>query len=143
MRCRTLQQLGKGIEVIDNRLLYPQQPILPTTKPSGSPRQPSLPKAPAVAFDQVLQQELSGLKFSQHARQRLESRNIPLGPAEVSKLSAAVTKAAQKGAKESLILLDNNLAFVVSVKNRTVITAIDGANIKETLFTNIDSAVIV
>jgi flagellar operon protein len=128
--------------VIDNRLLYPQQPILPTVKPSGSASQRLQQKTADAAFEQVLQQELSGLKFSQHARARLDSRSIKLGPAELIKLNEAVSKVAQKGAKESLIMLNNNLAFVVSVKNRTVITAIDGANIKDNVFTNIDSAVI-
>jgi len=53
-----------------------------------------------------------------------------------------VSKAAAKGARESLILLDDK-AFVVSVRNRTVITAVDGEHLKENVFTNIDSAVIV
>ena len=36
-----------------------------------------------------------------------------------------------------------DVALVVSVKNRTVITAVDRAQMKENVFTNIDSAVIV
>lgn len=94
-------------------------------------------------FNQLLQQEISGVKFSQHALQRLNSRKIQLDSTQLNKLSQAVEKAAQKGAKESLILMNDNLAFVVSVKNKTVITAMDGANIKDNVFTNIDSAVIV
>ena len=82
------------------------------------------------------------LKFSQHARQRLESRTIHLGEAELSRLQDAVGKAREKGARDSLILMDN-LALVVSVKNNTVITAVDEQNLKENVFTNIDSAVIV
>jgi len=129
--------------MIDNRLLYPQQPILPVGTSAGGQKQQPSSKAPSVSFDQVLQEQLTGLKFSHHARQRLISRNIQLGPAEMAKLNQAVTKAASKGAKESLILFDNNLAFVVSIKNMTVITAIDGENIKDNVFTNIDSAVII
>jgi len=34
------------------------------------------------------------------------------------------------------------LALIVSIKNRTVITAVDGQSLKENVFTNIDSAVI-
>ncbi|HMM21564.1 MAG TPA: TIGR02530 family flagellar biosynthesis protein [Selenomonadales bacterium] len=129
----------------DNRIYYPQQSILPVTKPVTSPsaQQSQRPSAATEAsFSQVLQQELSGLKFSNHALQRLQTRNIQLNPAELSKLSSAVDKAAQKGANDSLILM-NNLALVVSVKNRTVITAMDGASLKDNVFTNIDSAVIV
>lgn len=130
----------------DNRVYYPQQPILPVTKPvttQPSTQQSQRPSAATDAsFSQVLQQELSGLKFSNHALQRLQTRNIQLNASELSKISSAVDKAAQKGANDSLILM-NNLALVVSVKNRTVITALDGASLKDNVFTNIDSAVIV
>jgi len=95
------------------------------------------------SFNQLLQQEITGIKFSQHALQRLDSRKIQLDSTQLNKLSQAVEKAAQKGAKESLILMNDSLAFVVSVKNKTVITAMDGANIKDNVFTNIDSAVII
>ena len=35
-----------------------------------------------------------------------------------------------------------DVAFVVSVKNRTVITAVDSESMKENVFTNIDSAIV-
>lgn len=127
----------------DNRIYYPQQPIIPASKPGQAPAaQPSTKSADTQSFGRILDQELSGVKFSQHALQRLLSRNIKLDGSDLAKLSGAVDKAAQKGARDSLILM-NNLALVVSVKNRTVITAMDGNNIKDNVFTNIDSAVIV
>jgi len=52
-----------------------------------------------------------------------------------------VTRADEKGAKDSLVLL-RDLAFIVNVKNRTVVTAVDGEHLKDNVFTNIDSAVI-
>jgi flagellar operon protein len=61
----------------------------------------------------------------------------------VERLHAAVDKAAGKGSRETLVLMDNQLAFVVSVRNRTVITAMDGATVKDSVFTNIDSAIVV
>jgi len=129
----------------DNRIYFPRQPLLPPSKsginaPSG---QSSHTVAnTGAAFNQLLNQELAGVKFSQHALQRMQSRNISLNDADLIKLNGAVEKAAQKGAKESLVLM-NNLALVVSVKNKTVITALDGASMKDNVFTNIDSAVIV
>ena len=84
-----------------------------------------------------------GVKFSQHASQRLQTRNINLSNDQMNQLKSAVDKAAQKGARESLILMNNDLALVVSVTNRTVITAMDGSSIRDNVFTNIDSAVIV
>jgi flagellar operon protein len=98
----------------------------------------------ATNFQQTLEGMLnaSSLKFSAHAQQRLERRQIDLDAQRLSRLEEAVDKAAAKGARESLVLLDD-LALVVSVKNRTVITAVDEKSLKEKVFTNIDSAIIV
>jgi flagellar operon protein len=90
-------------------------------------------------FAAVLQDQL---KLSGHAQTRLQSRNIELGKAEWDRVMEGVNRAAAKGAKESLVMVDD-VALVVSIKNRTVITAVDKANLKENVFTNIDSAVIV
>ena len=96
---------------------------------------------PSINFQDILNQEIE-VKFSKHALERLSHRNIKLDANTMEKLNNAVEKASSKGAKESLILM-NDLAFVVSIKNKTVITAVDGNNIKDNIFTNIDSAVIV
>ncbi len=79
------------------------------------------------------------LTFSRHALARLETRNLTLGNSDLERLGSAVARAGEKGARESLVLLDE-LAFVVSVRNRTVITALQSS--KEGVFTSIDSAVI-
>jgi len=125
--------------MVDNRILYPQQPILPSTKTSQQSNKTAFTSE--VSFNQILDKELTGIKFSQHALQRLQIRNIQFNKSDLDKLSNAVDKAAQKGSKDSLILM-NNAALVVSVKNRTVITAMDGSSMKDNVFTNIDSAVI-
>lgn len=96
-------------------------------------------------FSEIFNREINNdkeLKFSKHALERLSNRKIDLSPEKIEKLNSAVEKAGAKGSKESLILMDN-LAFVVSIKNRMVITAVDGSSMKENVFTNIDSAVIV
>jgi flagellar operon protein len=90
-------------------------------------------------FGTILQDQL---KVSGHAQTRLQSRNIELGKAEWDRVLKGVNKAAEKGAKESLVMVDD-VALVVSIKNRTVITAVDKAHLKENVFTNIDSAVVV
>jgi flagellar operon protein len=84
----------------------------------------------------------SGLKLSRHVSERIGRRELDLGGDKMQLIENAVDKAAAKGARESLVLLDN-LALVVSVKNRTVITAMDKSNLKEGVFTQIDSAVII
>lgn len=131
----------------DNRIYNSYQtmtPIIAPAQPTTSRSNSTANKASSgPSFDQLLERELTGVKFSQHALQRLDSRKIQLDSTQLNKLSQAVEKASQKGAKESLILMNDNLAFVVSIKNKTVITAIDGASIKDNVFTNIDSAVVV
>lgn len=132
--------------MIDHRIYYPQQSIVPVTKTNDSLVQNSnnQVKNGSTAFNQVLTQELNGVQFSQHALQRLQARNIKLEPADLTKINQAVEKAAQKGAKDSLVLMNrNSLALVVSVKNKTVITAMDSVSMKDNVFTNIDSAVII
>lgn len=93
-----------------------------------------------VSFESVLQKNM--LKFSNHAVKRLEQRGIELGSRQLDQISSAVDKAAAKGSKESLILM-KDMALIVSVANRTVVTAMDGSSMKDNVFTQIDSAVII
>lgn len=120
--------------------------------PIGARRPSAAAKTAATgpSFDQVLQGTGStlaisaaraGIKFSGHAQTRLLSRQITLSDSDVARLGQAMTKAAAKGAKDSLVLMDKT-AFVVSVANRTVITAVASDSLKDNLFTNIDSAMI-
>lgn len=121
-------------------------PALPPVTPQAPATQsmPGQRRVSEVDFRRVLADELvrgSGIRFSAHAEKRLASRQIPFTPEDMRKLSAAVERAAAKGARESLILMQD-LALIVSIVNRTVVTAIDGPSLKENVFTNIDSAVI-
>ncbi len=112
-----------------------------------APAQPPVPPPAGVAgasFGQVLQDQVAaraGVKFSGHAQARLASRQITLSGEDISRIGEAMTRAAAKGARSSLVLMDK-AALVVSVPNRTVITAVDKAALKENIFTNIDSAII-
>jgi flagellar operon protein len=127
-------------------VIYNNKPIIPIGKPV-------LPSKPAenkntdksTSFDIVLQQELSRqseVKFSKHAAERLQKRNIELTKDDLSKLNEAVNKAAEKGIKETLIIMGNS-AFIANVKNRMIITAAAEDNLKDSVFTNIDGAVII
>jgi len=95
-------------------------------------------------FEDMLQAQLgrpATVRLSAHAQRRLNSRNINFGQDEAVRLEQAVEKAANKGSRESLILMDD-LALVVNIKNRVVVTAVDAASRKENVFTNIDSVVL-
>ncbi|GAA4871607.1 TIGR02530 family flagellar biosynthesis protein [Paenibacillus vulneris] len=98
------------------------------------------PAQPANSFQSVLQNQL--LRFSHHAEERLQQRGIEFKPEQLAKIQSAIDKAAAKGAKDSLMLI-NDTALIVNIKNRTVVTAVDGASMKDNLFTQIDSAVII
>ncbi len=114
------------------RIDHPQQPKPTTGQTSNSP------------FAQVLDQKLptQEVKFSQHAQDRLRARNITFSATDLASLEGAVTSVAQKGGKESLVMMGDS-ALVVSIKNRTVVTAMDRTQMKGNVFTNIDSAVII
>ena len=117
----------------------------PAPRPAGTPVQ--IPPSSGPSFRSVLEQQQSAtsaqpLKFSAHAMQRLQSRNIHLSNDDMARMNAMADKAAEKGAKQSLFML-RNVAMVVSIKNRTVITAVDGDSMRENVFTNIDSAAII
>ncbi len=84
----------------------------------------------------------AALKFSNHAIERMQRRGISFSPDEMLKLERAVDKAAAKGSKETLVLTDDS-AMIVSVNNRTVKTVMDKEQLKENVFTNIDSTVMI
>jgi len=114
-------------------------------RPQAPPRGADGPaKTGSVNFKSTLDQALdknTGVRFSAHARARLHSRGVDLSEAKLEALSQAIDKADAKGARESLILSDE-AAYVVSVKNRTIITAFDRDNLRDGVFTSIDSAVV-
>jgi flagellar operon protein len=83
---------------------------------------------------------VENLRFSNHAQKRLQYRNISLDQDGINRLSGAVDKAQKRGGKESLVMMDN-LAFIVNVKERLVVTALDEQSRGEGVFTQIDSVV--
>ncbi len=118
---------------------YSQQPVTGRTEESGKTEQKQVP------FCEMLQENIrksnSELTFSKHAIQRLDDRQIEVSPQLMQKMDRAVNKAKSKGVTEAL-LLNGNTAFIVNVPNRTVVTTINGGEMKENVFTNIDGAVI-
>ena len=93
------------------------------------------------SFQEIFRQHAGRLQFSQHALQRVERRGIDLSDGTLQRLEAGAARAASKGSRDSVVFVDNT-AFVVSVRNKTVITAVDKEHMREHVFTNIDSAVI-
>jgi flagellar operon protein len=140
--------------ISNNPALTPPGGLGGPVAPAGGAQGPAAPgsaaarKAPGAAAgpsfaDTLAQagQATGGLQFSKHALDRIERRGIELDPATLGRLSQGVGRAAGKGSRDSLVLVDGT-AFVVSVSNRTVITAVGSEHMKDNVFTNIDSAVI-
>ena len=90
---------------------------------------------------EVLATQTAAPTFSRHALERLQQRGIDLGEQTMQRLTGGIARAADKGSRDSVIFIDGT-AFVVSVKNNTVITAVPSERMREHVFTNIDSAVI-
>lgn len=127
---------------VPNAALVPPG-VAPVAQPGVGGAGPARREAPVQgpAFSEVLRTRTQGVEFSRHAAQRLERRGIELGEQTLARLTDGVDRAAGKGSRESVVFVDGT-AFVVSVRNRTVITAVDPEHMREQVFTNIDSAVI-
>jgi len=120
--------------------------ILPQPIQPVSPTQPAKNRSaggPVGAFDQFLQQaqKSSAVTFSAHAQSRMAARGINFDATQLQRLEQAVARVDAKGGRDSLVMLDNT-ALVVSVKNETVVTVVDRDQLKNNVFTQIDSAVI-
>lgn len=124
----------------DKIILIPQ-PIVPAGGNRGIPSS-NRPKG-GPSFEEFLSQSLDGspIQFSRHAQQRIADRGIHFSPSDLGRLNEAVDQIRAKGGRDSLVLLNEN-ALVVSVKNNQVVTVVDRENLKDNVFTNIDSAII-
>lgn len=120
-------------------------PVYPQRSVGNKPEAAGKTGEPEVSFSRMLQDSIrktnAGITFSKHAIRRLDDRHIEVSPQLMQKMDSAVDKAGDKGVTEAL-LLNGSTAFIVNVPNRTVVTTMDGGEMKENVFTNIDGAVI-
>ena len=114
------------------------EPLLHTKTQTTIPTQEN-------SFDQVLQQKLqqtqNQLQFSKHSQERIQQRGIEMIEDLLAQMNEAADSARQKGAKD-VVMITQQAAFVVSVANNTVITAMNGNEMKNNIFTKIDGAVL-
>ena len=129
---------------LPNPALFPPAGVGPVQAPAA----PGIGKAadtpvrgPAFADVLANTQASEPPRFSRHALERLQRRGIDLAGPTLQRLTGGVQRAATKGSRDSVIFVDGT-AFVVSVRNNTVITAVGSDNMRDHVFTNIDSAVI-
>lgn len=127
-----------GYRVINGQL-FPVDKIL-----NNSYNIKSSPKKTDLDFEKILDKSIDkseNFSISNHAAARIRERNINFSEADMKKINDGINKADEKGAKDCLILY-KDVALVTSIKNRTIITAVDKENSKENIFTNIDSVVL-
>jgi len=128
---------------MDNRINI-NQPIRPLKKNNNDNRNSNVNKnVNNKPFKEVFNEAVkkkNKLSFSKHAKKRVNSRSIPFTEVEMQKLQSGTDKARAKGARDSLIMV-NKTAYIVSIENNKVITAVDEESMNENVFTNIDSAV--
>ena len=111
----------------------------PTKKPVP------IPAGAGTSFQEILEQKTQqgeAVRFSKHAALRLSDRGIDLSDTQMERLNAAAAKAGQKGIRESLVIVDE-MAFILNIPSKTVITAMSGPETNDNVFTNIDGAVII
>ena len=118
------------------------KPFLPVTTKAGKKVDRDLGAADFGAVLQTAVKEKASVKFSAHALNRLQERNLVLNSQDMGKISVAIGKAKEKGVNSSLLLY-RNMAMIVSIKNNTVITAMDKGSMQGQVFTGIDGAMVV
>lgn len=113
--------------------LQAQQPVVPV---ASSPQE-------TENFQQILTRELekSSLAFSKHAMRRVSERSIDVSKQVMDKVTSAVDKAEGRGIRDALII-GSNSAFIVNVPTRTIITTLNGEDMNDAVFTNIDGTVL-
>ena len=111
---------------------------------SGSQLQKLQAGQRGIGFEQLLQeqrQKKEEIQFSKHARERIDQRGIEMTPSLIQDLNNAVAKAKEKGAKD-VVVIGPKEVFIVNIPNNIVVTTISGSEMKNNIFTKIDSAVI-
>jgi flagellar operon protein len=122
--------------MIDPLNIQSSSAVRPGSQSAASPPRTT---AGAASFADLLAQTQK-LRFSNHAQKRLDTRQINLTDDGLQRLTSAVEKAEKHGGRESLVMVDD-MAFIVNVKDRLVVTAIDAKNRGDGVFTQIDSVV--
>ena len=121
--------------------------LVPPRRRPGARRAPARPQHDARADGPVVRRRAArsasvGVQFSGHARPAPRAPRDRRSPADARSASTTASqRAAGKGARDAVVFVDGT-AFVVSVRNKTVITAVDRDHMRDHVFTNIDSAVI-
>ena len=98
-----------------------------------------------VSFKEVLNNKIfqdNTINFSDKASRNLHEINGSLTTDQMNRLELGLGKLKEKGVSSGVLLMDST-AFVLNVKNQTVMTTIGKNRIQENVFSNFDAFAIV
>ena len=98
-----------------------------------------------VSFKEVLNNKIfqdNTINFSDKASKNLHEINGSLTTDQMNRLELGLGKLKEKGVSSGVLLMDST-AFVLNVKNQTVMTTIGKNRIQENVFSNFDAFAIV
>ena len=90
----------------------------------------------SLNFKDVLNTQLTN-----HAVRRIENKSIPVTREDATKINKALEIAKAKGSNKTLVLLSDKIALL-SVKDNKLVTMMSKNSLKQDIFTNIDSVVL-
>jgi flagellar operon protein len=95
-------------------------------------------------FDEILAGRLPAgtVALSTHAQATLQAEGIELTPMDLDRIGKGIDQLADEGGREGL-LVGEKAAFVVSVPNRTITSAVARDEVRDNVFTQIDSALLI
>ena len=120
-----LQKLNQTVSVQQLRLEHEQHS--------------SIGREQGAGFGALLQnamEDSQNIRFSKHAAARVEQRGIEVTDSLLKDLNQA-----EKGAKD-VVVIGQQGAFIVNIPNNVVVTTMTSQEMKQNIFTNIDSAVL-
>ncbi len=117
----------------------------PPPLPDKQPQSPKTEEKAKPSFSEHLKKacEDTGVRtlFSRHAVSRVDSRGINLSHEQLARIDRAIDNVEAKNVEKTLVMLDD-IALIVGMDQRKVITLVSSEELKQNVFTNIDSAVI-
>ena len=97
-------------------------------------------KPASTDFSEILK-NVNKPKISKHAQLRMKEREIKFDDKKWSEIASKMKEAKAKGVTDSLVLTDQ-AALVVSIKNHTVVTVMNRQEADSQVFTNINGTIV-
>lgn len=113
-----------------------QQQVITETKSLNKPTTKQ-----SKSFSDILS-NVTELKMSKHAKERMAQRNISIPPNKWKQINAKVLEARAKGVTDALVVVDDT-TLIVSAKNNTVVTVLNKEDANNKIFTNINGTIFI